>query len=139
MLLLIDDLPYSRLPLVHALTRAGYDVREAATGREGLRLARHDADIVVLDAKLPDMNGFEVCRLLKNDRVTSPIPVIMYSAYFASDEAAREAAKAGADAYLARTENAAELLNLLQRLRKTDRATTGNTPNDSADKGPLSR
>jgi two-component system NtrC family sensor kinase len=139
MLLLIDDLPYSRLPLVHALTRAGYDVREAATGREGLRLARHDADIVVLDAKLPDMNGFEVCRLLKNDRVTSPIPVIMYSAYFASDEAAREASKAGADAYLARTENAAELLNLLQRLTKTERSTTGPPPNDSPDKGPLSR
>jgi CheY-like chemotaxis protein len=119
MLLVIDDLPYSRLPLVHALSAAGYDVREAATGRDGLRLARHDADIVVLDAKLPDMNGFEVCRLLKNDRVTSPIPVIMYSAYFASDEAAREAAKAGADAYLARTENAAELVDLLQRLRKT--------------------
>jgi CheY-like chemotaxis protein len=85
------------------------------------------------------MNGFEVCRLLKNDRVTSPIPVIMYSAYFASDEAAREAAKAGADAYLARTENAAELLDLLQRLTKTDRSPTGPPPNDSPDKGPLSR
>ena len=133
MLLLIDDLPYSRLPLVHALTRAGFDVREAATGREGLRLARRDADIVVLDAKLPDMNGFEVCRLLKQDRLTSPIPVIMYSAYFASEEGAREAAKAGADGYLARTENAAELLDLLQRLRKTDRTTTRNTPNNSAD------
>ena len=68
MLLLIDDLPYSGLPLVHALAGAGYDVREAPTGREGLRLARLDADIVILDAKLPDIDGFEVCRLLKQDR-----------------------------------------------------------------------
>ena len=120
MLLLIDDLPYSRLPLVHALTGAGYDVREAPTGREGLRLARLDADIVVLDAKLPDMNGFEVCRLLKQDRLTSLIPVIMYSSFFASEEAAQEAAKAGADAYLPRTPDAGELLDVLQRMTKAD-------------------
>jgi two-component system, NtrC family, sensor kinase len=120
MLLLIDDLPYSRLPLVHVLTGAGYDVREAPTGREGLRLARLDADIVVLDAKLPDMNGFEVCRLLKQDRLTSLIPVIMYSSFFASEEAAQEAAKAGADAYLPRTPDAGELLEVLQRMTKAD-------------------
>jgi two-component system, sensor histidine kinase len=121
MLLLIDDLPYSRLPLVHALTGAGYDVREAPTGREGLRLARLDADIVVLDAKLPDMNGFEVCRLLKQDRLTSPIPVIMYSSFFTSEGAAQEAAKAGADAYLPRTPDAGELLDVLQRMTKADK------------------
>ena len=120
MVLLIDDLPYSRLPLVHALTRAGYDVREAPTGREGLRLARFNAEIVVLDAKLPDMNGFEVCRLLKQDRLTGPIPVIMYSSFFASGEAAQEAAKAGADAYLPRTPDAGELLEVLQRMTKAD-------------------
>ena len=130
MLLLIDDLPYSRLPLVHALTGAGYDVREAPTGREGLRLARLDADIVVLDAKLPDMNGFEVCRLLKQDRLTGPIPVIMYSSFFASEEAAQEAAKAGADAYLPRTPDAGELLDALQRMTKTDGPTSGRTPAD---------
>jgi CheY-like chemotaxis protein len=83
-------------------------------------LARLDADIVVLDAKLPDMNGFEVCRLLKQDRLTSLIPVIMYSSFFASEEAAQEAAKAGADAYLPRTPDAGELLEVLQRMTKAD-------------------
>jgi CheY-like chemotaxis protein len=61
-----------------------------------------------------------VCRLLKQDKVTSPIPVIMYSSFFNSEEAAQEAAKAGADAYLPRTADAAELLDVLQRMTKAN-------------------
>jgi CheY-like chemotaxis protein len=47
------------------LTAAGFDVRETATGRDALRLARLQTDVIVLDLALPDMDGFEVLRRLK--------------------------------------------------------------------------
>ena len=60
--------------MVRVLSVAGFDVRETATGRDALRLARLSPGAIVLDIALQDMDGFEVCRLLKADTVTSGIP-----------------------------------------------------------------
>ena len=70
-ILVVDDRPDARYALVRTLTGAGYDVRETATGRDALRLARLFPDLIVLDIALQDMDGFEVCRRLKMDAVTS--------------------------------------------------------------------
>jgi two-component system alkaline phosphatase synthesis response regulator PhoP len=62
----------------HNLGKEGYEVRLAGNGTEALRQVR-DArpDVVLLDIMVPHLNGWEICRRLKQDRSTAPIPVIM--------------------------------------------------------------
>jgi DNA-binding response OmpR family regulator len=86
--------------MVRVLSVAGFDVRETATGRDALRLARLSPGAIVLDIALQDMDGFEVCRLLKADTVTSGIPVVHKTAVFRDDEHRRRGFADGADDYL---------------------------------------
>lgn len=63
------------------LSREGFRVHTSANGELGLRQAREGApDLVLLDLMLPGLDGLEVCRMLKQDPVTRPIPVIMLTA-----------------------------------------------------------
>ncbi len=76
--LLVEDEPNIRDTLRFNLTREGYVVREARTGGEALRLLRSTKpDIVLLDVMLPEMSGFEVCRIIRKD---SGVPIIMLTA-----------------------------------------------------------
>ena len=60
------------------LAKEGYDVVVSANGAEALRLAReHHPDVILLDIMIPQLNGWEVCRRLKQDPALAPIPVIM--------------------------------------------------------------
>ena len=77
-LLLIEDEESISGPLVDALRREGFDVALAETGEEGLAAAeREDADLVLLDLMLPDMDGRDVCRQLRR---SSEVPIIMLTA-----------------------------------------------------------
>ena len=86
--------------MVHALKRAGYDVIEAETGTEALDLAKQIPSAILLDVKLPDILGYEVCRRLKANPRTSHIPVLQFSAAFVDNESRVYALESGADAYL---------------------------------------
>lgn len=67
-----------------------YEVISAADGFEaGLQVSRVQPHLVILDIMMPDINGYEVCRRLKNDPATSAIKVIVLSAYLDEDSAAR--------------------------------------------------
>ena len=98
-ILVVDDREANRYATVHALTRAGFQVMEAASGREALELANQLPSAVVLDIKLPDILGYEVCRRIKANAHTSHIPVLQLSA-FVSDESKVSSLESGADAYL---------------------------------------
>jgi DNA-binding response OmpR family regulator len=77
-LLFIEDDDSIRLALRLALEDEGYDVREAADGRSGLEsFAREEPDLVLLDLRLPDMSGFEVCRSLRRSSI---VPIIIVTA-----------------------------------------------------------
>ena len=78
--LVVDDRPDARHNIARPLGAAGFDVRETATGRDALRLARLQVDVIVLDLVLPDMDGYDVLRRLKADPATSQIPVILKTA-----------------------------------------------------------
>jgi CheY-like chemotaxis protein len=78
-LLVVDDDVAKRYLLTTWLRRAGHVVTEATTGQEALGLVEA-AEVVLLDVNLPDMSGFEVCRLIKSDPRTAAIPVIQVSA-----------------------------------------------------------
>jgi DNA-binding response OmpR family regulator len=79
--LVVDDDPTVAEVVAGYLTRAGYAVDRAADGREALARAADDRpDLVVLDLMLPEMDGLEVCRRLRADQSTAPVPVVMLTA-----------------------------------------------------------
>jgi signal transduction histidine kinase len=98
-IIVIDDDDVKRYTIVHTLRRSGFEVAEGATGADALRLAA-TAALLVLDVKLHDMNGFEVCRRLKADPSTAHIPILLLSATFMGVESQVEGLDSGADAYL---------------------------------------
>ncbi len=77
---IVDDEPDINDMLKISLIKEGYNVIDTSNGEEGLRIARHHLpDLIILDVKLPDINGFEVLSCLKQDARTLDIPVIIMS------------------------------------------------------------
>src|SRR5262249_54252000 len=77
-ILLVDDEPSIQRALTPLLRSRGYDVEVAGTGRDALRIAtEHPPDLIVLDLGLPDIEGTEVCRRV---RQSSALPIIILSA-----------------------------------------------------------
>lgn len=79
--LVIDDNPADISLIEEMLKLDGYEVLKAASGVEGLKKARADKpDLVVLDLMMPDLDGFDVMRLMESDEVTKGLPVILFTA-----------------------------------------------------------
>ena len=80
-ILVVDDNPSNLELLRGILDDRGYDVRVVPGGGMALTSARADPpDLMLLDIKMPDLNGYEVCRQLKADEATKEIPVLFISA-----------------------------------------------------------
>ena len=77
---LVDDDEASRYAVSRVLRAEGLDVHEVASGREALDAAASGADLVLLDVRLPDLNGFDVCRALRQQDATRRIPIVHLSA-----------------------------------------------------------
>ncbi|MCL1595589.1 MAG: response regulator transcription factor [Actinomycetia bacterium] len=110
-ILIVDDEPELRSMLRQYLTREGFDVAEAVTGREALDAAkRFEPDLLLLDVGLPDIDGFEVLRTLRS---TSDTPVIMLTAR--DDEIDRVVGlSVGADDYVVKPFSPRELVARIQ-------------------------
>ncbi len=80
-LLVVDDTP-SNLDIMHAILGDTYQLKVATNGTAALRIARTDPspDLILLDIQMPGMNGYEVCRALKQDIQTLSVPIIFLSA-----------------------------------------------------------
>ena len=79
--LLVDDNPKNILLLSDLLAQNGYQVSTATSGKMALRYLEENTPLVILlDIKMPEMNGFELCRLIKSDEKVKNIPVIFISA-----------------------------------------------------------
>jgi len=73
--MVVDDDPDIRVAIAEALKIAGYDVSTAATGAGAVASCReHCPDLVLLDQMLPDIDGLEVCRRLRDDPATARVP-----------------------------------------------------------------
>jgi DNA-binding response OmpR family regulator len=113
-ILIVEDEDAIAAPLAEGLQREGFDVTRAATGAEAL--AAGEVDLVLLDLRLPDMDGFEVCRQL---RARSDVPIIMVTAR--GEEVDRVVGlELGADDYLVKPFGFRELL---ARIRAVNRRT----------------
>ncbi len=118
----VNDNPAALYLTSLTLRRAGYEVLEAATGEQALRMARQGPDLVLLDVRLPDLTGHEVCARLKANPSTSSIVVLQTSAADVDGSARATGLKAGADGYLAQPYEEEELIawvNALLRARRT--------------------
>ena len=86
-ILAVDDTPASLKLLTDILKAEGYEVRSAINGELALRAAiANPPDLVLLDIRMPAMDGYEVCRRLKAQSVTRDVPVIFVSAVSETDE-----------------------------------------------------
>jgi PAS domain S-box-containing protein len=86
-ILVVDDTPASLAMLTHTLAAEGYEVRPADSGKLALTsVFRRKPDLILLDIRMPLMDGYEVCRRLKARRQTRDIPVIFLSALNESEE-----------------------------------------------------
>ncbi len=116
-LLFIEDDDGIRLALRLALEDEGYTVHEAVNGTEGLETFRqHEVDLVLLDLRLPDMSGFDVCRALRSDSI---VPIIIITAQTDTYDMVA-GLEAGADDYVTKPvvpkELAARIRALLRRV-----------------------
>jgi len=80
-ILIVDDDLSARQTLSALMEREGYEVRCAPSGQTALMFAQEEApDLILLDIRLPDVDGFQVCQRLKENRRTCDTPVIFISA-----------------------------------------------------------
>lgn len=98
------------------LTAKGYCVTGAMDGESALReISSHKPDLVVLDIMLPFLDGFEVCRRIKENPETSSIPVVMLTARKNSQDRAR-GLEAGADAYITKPFKSVQVIETIESL-----------------------
>ena len=117
----VDDNPANRYIRSRALRNAGFEVIEAATGQSAITLAREQhPSLLLLDIKLPDMSGLDVCRQLRRDAWAQRIGIIHISATYLDIET--ESLNAGADIYLAEPVEQQELLSAVRTLVRLRRA-----------------
>jgi two-component system phosphate regulon response regulator PhoB len=127
-ILVVDDEPDVLDLVTYNLGQAGFATETAADGAEALRKARSSApDLILLDLMLPEMDGLEVCKLLRRDTKTSAIPIIMLTAR-ASEIDRIVGLELGADDYVPKPFSPRELvLRVKKRLEQNSGAPTKNT------------
>jgi PAS domain S-box-containing protein len=125
LILNVDDNDGARYAKTRILQSAGWRVVEAANGTDALAIVKRDEpSLVLLDVKLPDINGIEVCRRIKADSSTSTVLVLQTSAALTGRDDKIRGLEGGADNYLAAPIEADELIanvNALLRMRQTQR------------------
>jgi PAS domain S-box-containing protein len=119
----VEDEDVARSAVSRFLRQAGFDVLEAATGREALRLAAARPDLVLLDVHLADdLSGLEVCRRLKADPATARLPVLLVSGTSVEPEQRARGLDDGADGYLTKPIDPGETVAHIRALLRVRRA-----------------
>ena len=103
----------------YQLEAEGFDIHIEETGNAGLKMIKNQKpDMIILDIGLPDIDGFEICKRIRNDKITKNYPIIMLTAK-GEDRDKIEGLSLGADDYVTKPYNAEELIlrikNLLTR------------------------
>jgi signal transduction histidine kinase len=119
----VDDYGPGRYARTKVLSQAGFEVKEAATGQEALRLASEcKPGLVLLDINLPDLSGLEVCRRLKTNSLTADIVVLHLTASKTSPRDMVAGLEGGADSYLTEPVEPAVLVATIRALLRARQA-----------------
>jgi DNA-binding response OmpR family regulator len=124
--LIVEDEPEANKLLGMLLRLRGYRTESAFTGREALHLvATSQPDIIFLDLMLPDLNGYEICKILKSSKGTSLIPLVIITARIAAENRI-ESFCIGADDYIAKPYTPDRIFQALeQAMRWRDQSLLG--------------
>ncbi len=115
-ILVVDDEPHIVMMLEARLQKNGFEIATATSGAEALaQVKKSRPDLIVLDVMMPPPNGFEVCRMLKEDPVYKNIPVILLTAK-STERDQSLGVSAGADAYVTKPYTPEELLGQIREL-----------------------
>ena len=118
--LVVDDQPQNIRLLEAVLSPRGYDVLTASSGEEALAtIESDDVDLVLCDIVMPGMDGYQVCRTIRERPATAYLPVVMVTA--SGDEQKIKALEAGADDFLTKPINQSELLARVASLARIKR------------------
>lgn len=117
----VDDSPGQRYAMTRLLQEAGFEVFEADSAKAALASLDSRPEVVILDVHLPDLSGFEVCRLIKENPSTASTLVIQVSAKFVDPEARTRGLDGGADGYLAHPIEPQELIAFVRALLRLKR------------------
>ena len=132
--LVIEDEADIRDLIQHHLEREGYTVESAADGERGLEMARMRIyDTILLDIMLPGMDGYEVCRALREDPRTASVPLLLVTSRGEEQDVIR-GLNLGADDYVVKPFSLKELVARVQTSIRRNR-----TERDNASKKPLRR
>ena len=126
-----DELPIIEL-IQYNLKKEGFTVLTAENGAQALELARSEKpDLIILDLMLPDMGGFDICRILRNDSSTARIPIIMATAK-TSDSDIVSGLELGADDYITKPFSpkvlVARVKSVLRRFQEQPEQVTATAP-----------
>ncbi len=113
-ILIIEDDPHAQEMLRFRFKKAGHEVSEALDGDDGLLKALRRPDLIFLDVRIPKINGWELCKMLKSETRTKDIPIVMLTG---CSQPIQEAygKVCGADAYLTKPWDAKELMDVAKR------------------------
>lgn len=115
-ILVIDDSPMARRMLMEDLVKQGYDVVTADDGAQGVKKAREETpDLVITDTVMPGIDGFEVCRQIKNRKDCVPPKVMIVTGTMDAVDAGK-ARKAGADHYSVKTSDFTLIKEIVKKL-----------------------
>ena len=136
-ILIVDDEPIGRQLIDAILYKEGYNLEFAENGREAFDKAKSiNPDLILMDVMMPEIDGFEVCQMLRADESMTNVPIILVTALDDIDSRIR-GLEAGADDYISKPFDRLELLarikiiTRLNRYRKTE-STQGKEPEASS-------
>jgi len=115
-ILVVDDTPQNVKLFTDLLTAKGYEVTSATNGEQALEsIARQPPDLVLLDIMMPGINGYEVCRKIRENPATALLPVVLATSLDPNQERVK-GIEAGADDFLPKPVNQAELFARVRSL-----------------------
>lgn len=126
-ILIIDDHEFFRVQMDMILTKAGYDVIVSENGEDGLlQVKKEKPDLVLLDVIMPDPDGFQVCRILRDAESNNLMPIIMLTSRDGQEDKLT-GLELGADDYITKPFDERELLSRIRNtLRRIDRNRSAN-------------
>lgn len=121
LILIVDDDPYSRESAEALLMKEGYNLIFAENGFEAIELTRkHEPDLILLDIMMPQMDGFEVCCKIREDKTIAEVPIILVTALDDKDSKIT-GLEAGADDFISKPYDRLELKTRVKTIIRLNR------------------